>query len=1122
MLSIFSKLKSRFSHESDTKSVPQAPAPSNLTMHDSKGQNLALQSCSEPLPEALRAHSTYSTVDAISTSYESMHSADGVTAGAFIEGSCNSAQPSIAYDPMTSDAPETTLACTEQTHSHELDDEGANYTQLDSSKSCKSWSALYSHKFEAAPGLPLEKGIDSTLQSTKGLPEEHDLATLQAAPNLLNSSDLQAKGVASLGKSPYIFGTTPKGSINKVDYDSINQALSEGHFNEPTLSAFSLENRAALQAQCPITQGSLWHQVFNQHGQAHLQPSTALLPAQDPLSTGTHAYQLIHSLYTIGNEGYLRFDALSEGELIRANQGEISTLMRQVDGATTELNCYLLPLIKGMVRICSVLPASLGTHHEDVGGLIRHNLQVANECLDNYNNFANSKVTISKTIASLTEQREAKKKAEASYLEKIHQEAALEDVITANLPNFKAAMGLDPTKEDLCNQVSVSALAQDISSMVKQAINGEDSMQTDKPHPSLVTEQAAMEAAARTTQVALGQYQDDTPSAQSLKLLTKTLMEAKAQPSQLFSQEAIKDLDTLASVSCLQKAQAFGLMTFVQDEQLDKVAQAFTGTPDIKLLNACQETNFKGNLNAQPSLNSPLLNRDPYATGMGVHLVGATKGESAFQQELQNINTSVFENAFINKITELNLGIGSNNDYNNTTTMAKKDSMASLIKQLRAEAESNNLGRFDRYQLDLIIQLTLVLMSFAHDLGKIVSDMEIYNDQGQRFSPYLETLTNFVEQTQTQYLYIRHITGRSGIIAQGERLQAAHQKNSYTGLHLLTSLCHELQVLIYQVFNLDEIIANPQHPLNRIVAKADRWTCSQVYKKSNVQLKSILSSMCVELIKSRLRAQALAQMQLSRIEHLSHAQGLDLSTDPLGLAKQSPKLKQAHTCNFTTLWQAAPTPAPAPQPTQQAKLEPSSTVHDSVLAFKRQMDSCAPKKSPALELRQTIYVQQQVIKNEQALALERHKELVHEQLWWANKILTTARQRLSVNELGSDMYVEGDTVLIEHGSRAWASLNLGYQSFCYGSLAEQGQSTSTDFRQSLSLQNFSETYSQFRETSWFAIAVGDDLVLLQGLDFKLPELNLGSDVAIVPLGNNNKLIEELKLDLANYILHNLR
>ena len=920
-------------------------------------------------------------------------------------------------------------------------------------------------------------------------------------------NELLGMGVESLGQSPYSFSTTATGRINKVDY---SQSKTKIHVSN--MSA----QRAALQEQCPITQGTLWQQIFTAHGQDQLSAGEVMLPTQDPLSSGEHAYQLIHSLYTIGNEGYLRFDALSEGELIRANQGEISTLMRQLDGSTLELNCYLIPLIKAMVRLCSIVPASLAHHHDDIGGLIRHNLEVANECLENYSNFAHSKITIAKTIASLTEQREAKQKAEACYLAKLHQQAQLENVVNVNLASFKAAMGLDPTKEDLSSPASTQDLAQEMAALLTQTFNSSSSSSSDDPSEASTLTVASTKDAPNTPANSLASSKDavsamniNSNSAQSLSLLTQTLYEAKGQGSLLFSSQVNQSLEGLSSVSCLQQAQAFGLMTFIQDEQLDKVAQAFTKTPNLTLLNACQETK-----STQDTLRSPCKLGDPYASAIGKNLMGATEPAEAFAKELKHSNLSVFDNAFINKITELNLGLGFANDYNSMTTMAKKDLFGALIKQIRAEAEANNQGRFDRYQLDLIIELTIVLLAFAHDLGKLVTDLEIYNDQGQRFNPYLETLTNFAEQTQTKYLYLRYISGRGG--GNYNESNSFHQKNVYTGLHLLTTLCHELQVLVYQIFNLDEILLEREHPLNQLISKVDRFTCLMVKNKANVQFKSIFSAMCVELIKSRLRAAALAQMQLKRIHLLAAKQGLDLNLPGFNLNTDVTKAPVSY--DYATLWQPIDLPEDTNKNVKQPALE---GVHDSVLAFRRQM-SCEHELDHDQSAAQRPTLYQITNGTPSDSTARREHDLASAQCFWANKILNIARQHLSVNELGSDMYVEGDTVLIEYGSRAWSTLNLCYQNYCYGFISEQQQSNSADFRQVLQLQKLSETYSQFKESSWFAIAVGDDLVLLRGLDFKFPELNLGADVAIVPLGTNNHLIEELTLDLANYILHNLR
>ena len=161
-------------------------------------------------------------------------------------------------------------------------------------------------------------------------------------------------------------------------------------------------------------------------------------------------------------------------------------------------------------------------------------------------------------------------------------------------------------------------------------------------------------------------------------------------------------------------------------------------------------------------------------------------------------------------------------------------------------------------------------------------------------------------------------------------------------------------------------------------------------------------------------------------------------------------------------------------------------------------------------------------KQNELLKNKRIKDLQKEQYHWAVRIFKSARRSLSVNELGSDLYVEGNTVLLEQGSRALSTLNLAYQNYCYGHLSEQFSSSKSDFKTHLQVQKLSETYMSNRDYSWFAIAVGDDLVIVKGIDLRLIGCDFGSDVAIINLGVNNPLIEELTLDLANYILYNIR
>lgn len=1113
-------------------------------------------------------------------------------------------------------------------------------------------------------GLPLEEarslnGDGRTLLNNCCVKHNQDHA--QRAES---DDDDSCAGVHSLGNTTFAYAKDKYGAITKVDTKATDEILSnkEDELNDIqkstcTSGPFNPAQRAALQAQCPITQSSLWQQIVGQHGQAKLGPGEVMLPELDPMHAGNHSYQLIHSLYNIANEGYLRFDAVSEGELIRANQGEISTLLRRVDGSAEELNCYLIPLIKAMVRCCSIAPASMYHHHDDIGGLIRHNLQIANDCIEDYSNFAHAKVTVANTIASLTEQRKVKKQAEAAYLANIQKQANLENKVKSSYEKFQESLGLiddelnDGLNTDLNLEVlnTTSSPDQKYAELAKTMGIMLDQSFADGPIESLATifdddqkqstsngistgagagtKTAAANSASTATGVAssaiagmaasgIAGAGDDNGTGSGncdTTLALSKLKHVPNNPSSLFNGDQAT-MDNWDSLNLLQRAKAFGLLTYVEDEQIAQLASAYSGS----------------NTNSDVALEA---GKDPYLVGLGANLIGATSTAEAYEKEMGNIKRSLFEDAFVKKICDLNLSQGSLNDYNSTVTKQRKDTFSGLINQIRMEAQNNNIGRFDRYQLDLIVQLSLIFFSFAHDLGKLIHDMEIFNDHGERYNPHLETLANFAEQTQTKYLYLRYITSRS-------KEEHSHTSSMFSGVRLLSSMCPDLVALIYQVFNLDAVLANKSHPINLFVASHDRINSAQITKTSNMYLKNFAAQMVIELVKSRLRADALAQMQIARIQILAQEQGIDLSSDfdlsPSGhnlnsaKAKAQAKSQATPTCDFDNLWQEitpkahpmastaainqsspslsadsslscdygssedncsgqssdkscfktnadqastdysqgmslckeqvtntndrnscatslhinnAQCPAHSLKPDlsdpngtqilqelldankQEHSQDNHSPIHNSVRSFREQMKedgSFAYSGNDSNALNGEHLYKFNAQKQNELLKNKRIKDLQKEQYHWAVRIFKSARRSLSVNELGSDLYVEGNTVLLEQGSRALSTLNLAYQNYCYGHLSEQFSSCKSDFKTHLQVQKLSETYMSNRDYSWFAIAVGDDLVIVKGIDLRLIGCDFGSDVAIINLGVNNPLIEELTLDLANYILYNIR
>ena len=128
-------------------------------------------------------------------------------------------------------------------------------------------------------------------------------------------------------------------------------------------------------------------------------------------------------------------------------------------------------------------------------------------------------------------------------------------------------------------------------------------------------------------------------------------------------------MDNWDSLNLLQRAKAFGLLTYVEDEQIAQLASDYSGS----------------NTNSDVALEA---GKDPYLVGLGANLIGATSTAEAYEKEMGNIKQSLFEDAFVKKICDLNLSQGSLNDYNSTDTKQRKDTFSGLINQIRMKLKT--------------------------------------------------------------------------------------------------------------------------------------------------------------------------------------------------------------------------------------------------------------------------------------------------------------------------------------------------------------------------------------------------------------------------------------------------
>lgn len=168
---------------------------------------------------------------------------------------------------------------------------------------------------------------------------------------------------------------------------------------------------------------------------------TEVAPASDVAQFDR--YQLCHEGVVVCQNGWELYRVHSEAELLEANLGRISILQRLCACNRTDFNFYLIPLIKVMTRYCLMLPASEGYHDAEVGGLVKHNLQVAIAALDVISQSEVITINDSVRLSSRLEREQAIRQLD-SFLQTETEADSLADSDadeTEISPQAKGAMG---------------------------------------------------------------------------------------------------------------------------------------------------------------------------------------------------------------------------------------------------------------------------------------------------------------------------------------------------------------------------------------------------------------------------------------------------------------------------------------------------------------------------------------------------------------------------------------------------------------------------------------------------------------------------------------------------------
>lgn len=126
--------------------------------------------------------------------------------------------------------------------------------------------------------------------------------------------------------------------------------------------------------------------------------------------TGELDAALMRPSYAFAEDGWVRFEVLSDQQLIDHCQGEIAVLLRSFQGNPEERALLLMPLIRMLVRQCGPLPVELTRCAMDRADMLRRSLRLANTALEVYGTLSASLVKSSTVLKSLSAQaaRQAK------------------------------------------------------------------------------------------------------------------------------------------------------------------------------------------------------------------------------------------------------------------------------------------------------------------------------------------------------------------------------------------------------------------------------------------------------------------------------------------------------------------------------------------------------------------------------------------------------------------------------------------------------------------------------------------------------------------------------------------
>ncbi|WP_308498072.1 hypothetical protein [uncultured Anaerobiospirillum sp.] len=589
------------------------------------------------------------------------------------------------------------------------------------------------------------------------------------------------------------------------------------------------------------------------------------------------------------------------------------------------------------------------------------------------------------------------------------------------------------------------------------------------------------------------------------------------------------------------------------------------------MMRSCEESNYVLLKNLGLSdveiqdLLSVLHLEENYSTG--AYLLGVCDDELEFKEALKpySLDTLItdpeFEKAMLDKLLLWNKA--------DERQLNKNARLQTTINKIYSAMDRRCGGRFKLRDQRFIAEMAIIFLSFAHDISKIRTDLDIRAANGLKYEPY-QSLTDFIAETKTPYLLLRHLLGRK---------DDHHKIGLSYGVDMLARYCYNTEKLVSQLFDIRMEINDFSSPLAEIVIKkGDRGSCCtaattlssnaemlRVMAKESAamrlrisQLNAILQADIednVNLLRDRtferlIKANPIPELQLNSVADLSTENGTSASSvdgiqarangasNP-SIANASKDAAIVAASESKTFTAAASDAYAVDADAVEAKSKDSiseclddgacadahadthdDTGADSVSDTDSGADEAvdgncvlhAPKNFSCLkEMERRQRYGNCLFTN---LNKEPQRTICTiSSLMYASALAEYERRIHSVNETYSDIYVSDNTMYISTSSRAHASLLFGMNLLTY-----QDLQTSLEWDGKLVHEIIVRNGLSFRRGHNYHLTECEgNTVIFRGFTLRVDEQPIYPQLKVRQLANNDTLLNQLVGSIALYI-----